>query len=265
MKTVYIDVLLCVNMFIDYCLLLSVQKFLHIKKKNYRLIVAAFTSSLFSLFIFLPRISFLTDTLIKISSACLIIFICFGRCKIKIFFLRVLLFLTSSILFSGIFTLIHLTLKPKGLIIKNNAVYFDISPIMLIALTLISYCIVRLLTRFLSNKTNQRDTYKLKLEHGSNTVCFLGKIDTCCNVCEPFSSAPVILVEKELLHDIKTDEKKMRIIPFSTLSGNGIIKGFKCDRLYINDVYFEKEVYIGICENKILGEIKCLIGNNVLN
>lgn len=264
MQTIYPDVLVCVNMFIDYCILLAVQKFLHIKKKQYRLIIGALTASLFSLIIFFPHINAALNFLIKASSAALIIFITFGKCSKLNYIKRVLTFLLISVCFSGIMTLIFLTLKPNGLTIKNDVAYFDISPLALVFLTAFCYLIFLTVTKIIDKKTAKSEIYKIQIIKNRTSMTFNGKIDTGCNLKEPFSGSPVIIAEKSLLDEKVLSEADYRIIPFSSLGGKGTLSAFKCDEIYINSKKSEKEIYIAVCENLITGEIKCLIGNNIV-
>ena len=50
----------------------------------------------------------------------------------------------------------------------------------------------------------------------------------------------------------------MRIIPFNSLGGKGILKGYKPDSVLINGKIIQN-VYIGICENIIKSEIKAIV------
>ena len=51
-NVIYIDVLIVLNIFINYFLLLATTFFLHQKPKRWRLVVSAVVGSLFSLLIF---------------------------------------------------------------------------------------------------------------------------------------------------------------------------------------------------------------------
>ncbi|MGN0507650.1 MAG: sigma-E processing peptidase SpoIIGA, partial [Ruminococcus sp.] len=79
-----------------------------------------------------------------------------------------------------------------------------------------------------------------------------------CNVKEPFSGDYVIIAEEDLLDRCIPNDENTRIIPFNSLGGKGILKGFKPDIIKINGVEI-KDVYIGICKNVIKGDIRALI------
>ena len=63
---VYVDVLLVLNGFIDYLMILCTMKILRLKTGRIRVLAAAIISSLFSLEIFLPDLSTLGEIALRI-------------------------------------------------------------------------------------------------------------------------------------------------------------------------------------------------------
>ena len=55
------------------------------------------------------------------------------------------------------------------------------------------------------------------------------------------------------------DETKTRIIPFESLGGNGIVKGFPPDKVKIDGKEICKSIYIGICNDVLKGDVKAII------
>ena len=51
---------------------------------------------------------------------------------------------------------------------------------------------------------------------------------------------------------------RIRIIPFNSLGGEGLIEGFLPDELYIDNIRIEKQVYIGITNNIFKNEVKSI-------
>ena len=60
-------------------------------------------------------------------------------------------------------------------------------------------------------------------------------------------------------HDYVPDETKTRIIPFESLGGNGIVKGFPPDEVKIDGKEICKSIYIGICNDVLKGDVKAII------
>jgi stage II sporulation protein GA (sporulation sigma-E factor processing peptidase) len=51
----------------------------------------------------------------------------------------------------------------------------------------------------------------------------------------------------------------MRVIPFGSLGGEGIIKGFLPDIVEIDGKPSQQSLYIGICENILKGDVRAII------
>ena len=114
----------------------------------------------------------------------------------------------------------------------------------------------------------------VKIENLSNTVEIKGKLDTGCNLKEPFSGSPVIVCTaakiKRVAPKAVLEYKKcsvgagepvgVRIIPYKTIDNDGLLPCFKPDKVYINGILSFNEIYIAVAEGeKISGEADCLI------
>lgn len=263
MKNIYIDVLITVNIFIDYFLLLCTKRLLNISIKYKRIIFGSIAGGFTSLIALLPSLLFGLNILIDLLVAMLIIFISFGRCNIKTYIRRVAIFFTLSFAFCGIMIFIYLSFSPSGMGIYNDVVYFDISPVLLIILTLISYYTLKLLKKLTKNVyTSQVCNVEVYLDE--KVYNFSAKSDSGCNLKEPFSGKSVIIAEKQLFENFIPDESKIRVIPYESLGGNGIIRGFPADKVIIDKKIYENCLYIGLCENILKGDIKALIPAEIL-
>ena len=81
---------------------------------------------------------------------------------------------------------IYTAFKPKGLEIYNDTVYFNISPVVLIILTLACYYILKLIKR-LTKGVCGGGICNVEINLSEKSVVFSAKIDSGCNVKEPFS------------------------------------------------------------------------------
>lgn len=264
MQKIYVDVLIFLNVFITYFLLLGVQRLLRLKTSTKRLILASLAGGIFSLLALLPEFSFMLSLLYKLCTAVLIVLIAFGKCRLKEFAKRTFTFFVVSFLFCGIMIMLYSLLKPKNLVIINDVVYFHISPLFLLSSTVICYLILRIYQHITKRRSALHHIYRVTVYLKNESVTFDGRIDTGCSLTEPFSGADVIIAEKSVLRNLFYDESNMRVIPFSSLGGSGIIKGFRADDVYINSKRIEKEIYIGVCENIIVGEVKAIINSNII-
>ena len=258
MKTLYIDVLITVNIFIDFFLILCTKKCLHIKVSLKRMIIGSVIGGLSSLIALLPSFIFGLNILADIAVAAVIIFVSFGKCNLKNYIKRVAVYFSFSFSFCGIMIFIYTAFKPQGMEIYNDIVYFNISPVVLIILTLACYYILKLIKR-LTKGVNGGGTCNVEIYILNKILTFCAKIDTGCNVKEPFSGDYVIIAESELLENFIPEESKTRLIPFESLGGSGILTGFKPEKIKIDGNRIENDVYIGICRDVIKGDIKALV------
>ncbi len=263
MQTVYVDVLIFLNIIIDFFILLSLKTVFNINVTYKRLVISSIIISFFSLIALLPNINFFLNILINILTAVVSVFISFGRCSISNFIKRTCCFFAVNFIYAGIMIAVYMLFKPEKMAIINNVVYFDISPPLLIILTLCCYIILYIFKRITGKQGIMEKICKVHIKLNDKIYCFFGKVDTGCDVKEPFSGASVIIVEKSVFEDLKIDENNYRVIPFSSLGGEGILTGIKVQEVIIDGQKIEKDIYIGLCKNILNGEIKSLIPNDI--
>ena len=267
MITIYVDVLICVNFFVNYFILLCVKEFLSLNTKNSRLVICAGITSLFSLLIFLPPLSPVISFLLKIICSVATVLIYFGYSGKRCFIRQIAVFLLTNIGFCGIILLISGISINKISVVNNDWIYINMSPVVFIFLTLICYFVFRFIQIVTKHKTENDIIHKIKVKKSGCFWEFFGKTDTGCSLYEPFSGSPVIIADAEVFqkkqtssafiggdaNNCQTEENSpaFRVIPFETLSGEGFLKAFKADEVYIDGKKSEKEIYIAISEGKI--------------
>lgn len=258
---IYLDVLLFTNLIINYCILSLTEKFLHLKTSRFKLISASLIGAISSLIVFLPTLPTALSYLIKIIIASIMCCIGFKTVNLISYFKAITCIFTITIIFCGASVLIYQNLNSDKIAIVNDIVYFQIDPILLILISILIYLFVILIQRAFKDDTSN-SIVNIRLVHNNHTFCCVGKIDTGCTVVEPFSSAPVIIVERSVFKaaDISTN----RIIPFKALGNSGIINAFKPDKLYISNKEIFKKVYVGIYENAIDLNIKAIINSEII-
>ena len=75
------------------------------------------------------------------------------------------------------------------------------------------------------------------------------------------TSTEQVLYLEELID--KYPEDNIRIIPYKTLSGEGALTAFKPEKVIIDGKEVIKGCYVAVCDGRLNGEIKSLIGNDV--
>ena len=117
METLYLDTLICVNLFIDYILLCIIRLILHINAKLKNLLFASVFGSLTTLWVLIPIQSVFISALYKIATTIFIVLIAYGKCDFRKFTIRCLMFMAISMILSVIVTAINLLYKPTGVFI----------------------------------------------------------------------------------------------------------------------------------------------------
>lgn len=282
-QTIYIDVLMSVNLFVNYFILLGSSKFLGIEIKKLRLVLASVIGAIFSLYILLPTVNKFLSVIIEILMASLMIFVAFGF-KDRVRFIKAsVCFFSMNFSFAGLMFLLWKIFSPPGLILNNGIVYFNISPLLLIISTVASYIIIRLFNIITGKAKIRGEIYNVKIYKSERSCSILAKLDTGNSLLEPFSGLPVIVAEYDAIKEILLDDEariltnkcelvgatsangrisegidtqaslrlKLRFIPFNTVSEKGMLPSFKADKIEIKPVYVkqanEVDAYIAVC------------------
>ncbi len=256
--TIYVDVFLFINMFETYLLLICLKFIFKLRLYQLRVIAASLVSSIISLSAFLPYDSFFIKLPITAVSSGAAVLIAFGYSGVRFFIKSACTLIILSILYSGSMIFLYLTLKPGGMIIINDKPYFNISPALLIILTVIIYFILYLYKKIFKNKCTAKLKHTIRFSYNNKEYITTVKEDSGCNLTEPFSGSRVIIIERNSVR-FEDEIKDFRIIPFESLGGSGLIYGFKADEVYIDNIKSPQEIYIGLCNGIFTNEIKGLV------
>ena len=214
MKTIYLDSLICVNLFIDFLILLAIKRILHINVKTRTVLFGSIIGALCTLSILIPVYSIFLSAIYKISTALLIIYIAYGKSSIKNITIRLLTYLGINMMLSTAVTSVNLLWKPIGVFIYNDTLYFDISPAVLLITTGVVYFALNLYNRLTSTHRIKSSIHKVTfMVENKVSITFETAIDTGCNLREPFSGLPVILTEKDILKGFTPNKEKCESSP----------------------------------------------------
>jgi len=232
---IYADILIVLNLFVNYFIILATVKFLRKKIKLWRIIFGSFIGALSSLYIFLPQGSLIRDTAFKILICALMSSVIFKIKPIKQFikFSGVLFFVTCT--YSGMMIAIWRFFKPYGMAINNSIVYFSVSPIYIVLFSVIAYLTISLLIRIFSRTNVYAKDCEISVFLDDKKAEFKAIVDTGNSICDVFGKSDVIIVDKSIFDSIiSTDKSKLqtryRAIPYSSIQGNGVLEGYRCDK-----------------------------------
>lgn len=267
-QVIYIDILFLLNFFITYLLLLTTKRLLKCNAKQYRLILSAVFGGLYSMVILVPSLMMFVSVIGKLLSAFLIVFIGFGFVNWKRFLKGIVFFFSASFIFVGIMIGLWLTFRPNGLIINNASIYFNINAKILILSSLLAYVLSTVIIKIHNRVTAKNQIYLVEINHKGEKVTFNALSDTGNRLREPFSNSPVIVVDSQLL-SILFEGDPVRVVPFHTVSGDGILNAYKADLVVVTtadgSVNLENQ-YIALSNEEFSnGEFRGVINPELLN
>ena len=239
---VYADVLVFLNLIINYFLILAVSKIIHKQAKTLRMVLAAFTGAVSSLYIFLPPLSVLVEGLLKITVCVIMCLIAFGFKSPHSFIKNVSLLFAVTLGFGGAMYGVWLLFKPRGMVINNSVVYFDISVISLVVFTAVGYLIFSLLFKIFSRSLPLAEECKINILINDNNLFFEGIIDTGNSIEDVFSQGEIIICDESVRSKLLSCDDALRnsalktryrLLPCSTVSGADVLEGIRCDKAII--------------------------------
>lgn len=236
---VYADVLVFLNLLVNYFLLLAVSKILRKTPKILRLVMSAFLGALSSLYIFLPQLSIWLEVLLKVTVCCVMCITAFGFNGIKAFLKSAALLLGVTAAYGGLMYAIWILFSPNGMVINNSVVYFDISLVHLIVFTVLGYIIFSVLFKIFSKNAVMAKKCEITLFAIGEKISLTGIVDTGNSIEDVFSKGEIIICDKNVIPRLFGSEEirgntalknRYRLLPCSTVSGVDVLEGIRCDR-----------------------------------
>lgn len=139
MPVIYIDVLLALNLWIDFILLLATARILRLPRRRWRMVLGALLGAATSCLIFLPDLPTAAATAVKLAAACVILLVAFPWRGRLLYIKSVVVFFVISTLFAGMAGALYFFAAPQGFYVVGGVVYYDVSPLTLVLLTVVSY------------------------------------------------------------------------------------------------------------------------------
>lgn len=256
MQTIYIDVLIVLNIYINYFLLRITARLTHSPLTAKRCILSAVYGSLYSLLILAPKINTFLNLLIKLFAVVTIVIIAFGFHGKKRLLVNTASFFSANFLLAGTIYAVYSWLKPEFVHFNNSYFYIDFSLLLLVVTTAVMYFAVYIAGNFLDRTPDGTDCYSVLIKYKDRVITLDGLADTGNALTDFFSGSPVIVCDKEKFSDItngNTLPKGFRLLPCSTISNSGFIEVFRPDEVLIkNSISGERkkvDAVIGLGEN----------------
>ena len=286
---IYADMLFLTNLYIDFFLLICAKKFLKLHSSSLRLLLGAFIGAVYSLTALLPKQSLPVNLPLSLLSALAMALAAFSPCKRQLILKAALVFYLFSFLFAGFFMLVYTAFPAGRVALRNGLVYFDISPVSLFLCTLAAYLATSLFRRIFASADHRTMYQSFLVTHQGVRVKLFAKADTGNGLREPFSGLPVLIAEEEILRpllpeqirrylsdlknagdnggsaDIPVPENALRLVPFSSMGGRGILPAFRPDRIVTARENQPVNCYLAVFPGKLsAGQFNALFHPEIL-
>ncbi len=272
---IYADILLTLNWWIDFLLLLGVRRALGGSGKPWRLALGSLVGALSSFVLFLPPLPVWLSLLIKLGTAALMVLIAFRWRSLRDFGRRLLLLFGLSAGLAGACGALYFFAAPTGFCVVNGVVYYSVPPLLLVGLSVVCYGILWGSETLLRRRAPANRSYRIRLAYGERQVEFLCLYDSGNHLVEPFSGRPVLVVEREVAEEVLSvppsveqlpshSEAGWRLVPYDTLGGSGLLPAFVPRQVVAVSQQGEQRLppcYVAVCDRLGRGEYRGLMGS----
>lgn len=229
---IYIDLYFIFNLIMDIIIVMSTSILLKRKTSNFRIIISGLIGAIFSLFLF----SGINKILIEILSVLLMSIISFNFKNIRYTFRNILYLYFISTILGGIIYLFNIKVSTN--------IFFTYFIIIIIS--------IEVMVLYIKEIKKMKDFYN---NYYSVIICFkddskislIGFVDTGNNLYDPYKKRPIILVANKYYKD-----DNFILVPYSTISDDGLLKCIKPKFIIIDGVEYKKDVLVVFSDKPLL-------------
>lgn len=254
---IYLDLVMILNFFLDFIILLTVSLILKRNVKIIKIILGAFIGGLSILFLFF-NINSIMLFFFKLIISIIMVLITFGFRTIKYTLINLLYLYMSSIILGGFLYLLNLEFSYKhiGILFFNNE--FSINFIFLIIFSpIILYIYIKQTKNLRYNYSNY---YNIEIINKNKKYKYTAYMDSGNVLVDNLTKKRVILIDKrKLLFNIK----EFRLIPYMGVNGTNMIKIVKIDKLIFNNKEYGN-ILLGIMDNISLDGVDVILNRKLL-
>ncbi|MBO6231178.1 MAG: sigma-E processing peptidase SpoIIGA [Ruminiclostridium sp.] len=235
--TVYIDVLIILNIYITYFTLRAVSRILHTRITFRRTALASVFGGFASLAAMLGA-GMVTSLLLKAALTVITVLAAFGFGSFRLLALRSFVSIAVSMLICGAAVLIHELTGSDIVFSANGYVYMSISALVLVISSAVIYGALSLLRRFTDSPEADERVLLTIEDHGRSTE--VAAVADSGNYLRDFlTGRPVIVCRAEAVGQVMPenaaaylrgctdDVSGIRLIPMRTASGGAVIPAFR--------------------------------------
>ena len=283
---VYADVLVALNIYVTYFLLVLTRLVLKCETKKPSFALSSVIGGFSSLTVLVEPIGAPFDVALKVVFCAVITFVAFLPKSIKSFLKSFTAYFTVSVIFAGVMLALEFTVHPKNMVFINGTVYFDVSVLFIVVASVACYGLVLLVDRFLRHRAAEKTLYKVRVYFRNESAEFVALYDTGNNLTDGIEGRPVIIAELKPLQNLfyndeceffrrKTTyfsppeslKKCIRVIPCRGVGDISLLPAFIPERIVIFDdkkACEVKNTVIAVTNKKLTdGEYSAILNNSI--
>ena len=274
--TIYIDVLIILNLAINYLLLSVTKKISNVSVKKFKLFLGALLGAMFSFVILMPQMNDVLLMMLKLMFSVAIVLVAFGFGNIKLFIKNTVIFYIVGFLFAGTMMGIWIFISPSNMSINNGMVYFNFSMATLLLVTVVIYIMLNGAIELYGKKIIKNMDYEVHINNHGKSVKLKGFLDTGNQLRDILTGKIVVVstydnVKTILTNDEKSELKSYLKKDFDNMKNVGTIKyipfksvevGGMLPAVTVEEIIIKSKEHIKVHRNLLLAISSENMGNN---
>lgn len=247
---VYIDLVIILNIWIDFLLLLATSLILKRRTSIVRLIVASMVGSL-STFLLFFKVNHYLLIVLKLFISIVMLIISFSFKNIKSLSENIIYFYLVGIILAGF---IYLAKS------KYNINNFETNFLLLSFITPLSLYVYYKNTKKIDNHYNQ--LYNVDLYYDNQKYTFVAYLDTGNKLYDQYKKRPIILV---YTNKIEFNYEKGILVPFETASGKSVLKCLQSEKIIIDNKIVRKNVIFALAQDSFkINDVNMILHSDLM-
>lgn len=250
LQVIYIDVLVLLNCIISLFLILISSALLRCSPSAGRTAAGTVLGGAYSLLIFAPDMGIAVSLIIKLLLCVSVVSVVYKPRSLRYTAKCLGVFFLVNFAFAGLMLALKLLISPGAMEFRNGTVYFDLGFFPLAGSVIVCYALI-LVFNAISAKNHPETLYEVTIESGDRRVECSGLLDSGNTLTDPFTGEGIMITDKttavrlandeaaqfiESVHNGETgvytnDVSGVRLLPYSCVSGGGIIPVFRVDKI----------------------------------
>ena len=273
---IYADILVILNLYINYFLVRSAALLLRRDLSSKRCLLAAGIGAVAALSALLPELPFWAVAGIKAAVGCAVVFAAFGRQKKIDFVISLLCFLIISFVFAGLMLALWTFFAPFDMVYSNGVAYFNIPIAAIAVFTAAAYGAVKAVRYFSDRRLSCRRICRVKITVTGVTAELKGLADTGNGLCYIFRGKSVIVCRRDSVENIIPEAVRkyldgkaadstdgIRLLPCRTIAAESLIPVFSAASITIDGK--TADGFIGVTKNTLGEDIDCVFNPKIIS